>query len=89
MEIQNNTRKYPKEVQIFLLDDGEIVSHPVFDDWESLIDYYIDLPVEEKLAFDDTLDRIVKQNRKKLEKLEKDELGRKVLLVEDVEKYFK
>lgn len=84
-----NNRKYPSEVQIFLFEDGEISSHPVFDDWEWLNDYYFELPIEDKLAFDDTLDFIVKQYRKTLEKLEKDHLGRKVLLVRGVEKYFK
>lgn len=83
------TRKYPSEIQIFLFADGEINAHPVFDDWEWMNDYYFELPPEEKLAFEDTLDLIVKHNKKKLYNLEKDELGRRILLVKDVEKYFK
>lgn len=83
-----NNRKYPTEVQIFLFEDNTINAHPVFEDWEWFNDYYFELPIEEKLAFDDTLDLIVKQYRKTLEKLEKDHLGRKVLLVRGVEKYF-
>jgi hypothetical protein len=84
-----SNRKYPSEVQIFLFEDGDINAHPVFDDWEWLNDNYFELPVEEKLAFDDALDLIIKHNRKTVEKLEKDHLGRKVLLVKGVEKYFK
>lgn len=80
--------KYPSQVQIFLLKDSIINAHPIFDDWESLNDYYFELPIEDKLAFDDALDLIIKHNRKKLEKIEKDHLGRKILLVENVEKYF-
>lgn len=82
-------RKYPSEVQIFLFENGEINVHPVFENWEWMNDYYFELPVEEKLAFDDALDRIAKQYRKKLEKIERDELGRRILLITDAEKYFK
>jgi hypothetical protein len=83
------TRKYPSEIQIFLFANGEINAHPVFDDWELMDDYYHKLPTEEKLAFEDTLDLIIRQNRKKLEKIEKDELGRKILYVKGIQKYFK
>ena len=83
------TRKYPTLVQIFLFEDGEINAHPVFEEWEYMDDHYFELPPEAKLSFDDKMDLIVKHNRNKLESLEKDELGRRILLVKGIEKYFK
>lgn len=82
------TRIFPNQIQVFLFDTGEISMHPVFEEWEHLCEHYFDLPVIEKLEFDDTMDKIVKDNRKKLMSQPIDELGRKIIIIENVLNYF-
>jgi hypothetical protein len=77
----------PKEIQLFAYNDGTYMAHPVFENWEDHADLLDDDGLIQ-LEFEDTLDKILKQYRRKLLEQPLDKYERKVLLITDVEKYF-
>jgi hypothetical protein len=77
----------PKEIQLFAYNDGTYMAHPVFENWEDHADLLDDDGLIQ-LEFEDTLERILKQYRRKLLEQPLDKYERKVLLITDVEKYF-